>query len=146
MVIFQPERDVANSALILDTDGSWPNFHDAEMHSLNLWRGDMRPDDNVWIGPVIDTTLELTALMEPFIVMLRFHDCDAIEMSGFNHDNMIFALNFGLEDRGFYADNRTPLPPYITVEFQRSFGVALKFRCFRIEVVERKKIDPAKYA
>ena len=34
MKLFDPKMDVENSRLILD-NGSWPNFHDAEVHSLS---------------------------------------------------------------------------------------------------------------
>jgi hypothetical protein len=145
MPTFDPVRQIAKSELVLDTDGQWPNFHDAEVHSLSFWRGDLRPDDNVWIGPVIEATLELTALIEPFIAVLRFHECDAIDMKGFNHSNSIYAMNFGLEDRGHLKDGVTPLLPYITVEFQQAFGVALRFKCFKVEAVERREVDPSRY-
>jgi hypothetical protein len=44
-----------------------------------LLAGDIRPEDNVWIGPVIEATLELLALERPFAVVLRFHDRGEIE-------------------------------------------------------------------
>ena len=81
---FDPIRDVENSQLILD-QGCWPNYHDAEVHNLNIWRGDVRPDDNVWIGPVVDASFELCALKDSYIVVLKFHDCNSIRMEEFNH-------------------------------------------------------------
>jgi hypothetical protein len=146
MEAFDPIRGILNSSLALESDGAWPSFHDAEVHSLKFWRGDMRPDDDMWIGAVVEATLELTALIEPFIVVLKFHDCDSIEMKDFNHSNMIYSLQFSIEDRGFFGDNITPLPPYIAVKFGQSFGVALTFKCFKIEVVERREVEPGKYA
>ena len=61
---FNPKEDVEDAKLILD-NGEWSNFHDAEVHNLNIWRGDVRPDDNVWIGPVIQVSFELCALEKP---------------------------------------------------------------------------------
>jgi hypothetical protein len=50
MKTFDPIEDVENCQQILDY-GKWPNFHDAKVHNLRIWRGDVRPEDNVWIGP-----------------------------------------------------------------------------------------------
>ena len=143
---FDPARHISGSAAILEPDGTWPNFHDAEVYSLKFWRGDMRPDDDVWVGPVIDASLELAALEQPFVVDLRFHDCDFIDMSGFNHDNMIYELKFAFEDRGYLADGKTPLKPYICVRFEQSFGVSLTFKCFRGEVVGRRAVGNPPYS
>ncbi len=135
MKAFDPVQEVENSQLILD-QGEWPNFHDAEVHQLAIWRGDVRPEDNVWIGPVIETTFELLALQSPYFVTLKFHDCDAIRMEDFNHQNALFDLAFTYEPRGTYNDGK-PLPPYIAVRFEQAFGVALSFRCFRVQAVAR---------
>ncbi len=48
---FDPIKDIKNSQLIPD-NGNWPNFHDAQVDNLNIWQGDVRPDENIWIGPV----------------------------------------------------------------------------------------------
>jgi hypothetical protein len=135
---FDPKVMVQDSRIILD-DGEWPNFHDAEVHRLNMWRGDVRPDDNVWVGPVIEASFELCALKKPFIAVLKFHDCDAIRMEEFNHQNAMYDLDFAYEYRG---KNRLgePLPPYISVKFEEAFGVALSFRCFRVQALQRTAI------
>ena len=135
---FDPAKEVEDSQLILDA-GAWPNFHDAEVHELNMWRGDVRPEENVWIGPVIEASFELCALKEPFIAVLRFHECDGIEMVRFNHQNAIYDLAFSFEQRGHYRDGR-PLPAWICVSFTQAFGVRLSFKCVRVEVLERRDI------
>ena len=108
MLEFDPRQDVENSQLILD-DGEWPNFHDAELHNLNIWRGDVRPDDDLWIGPVIEASFELCALQFPYMVTLKFHDCDAIRLAEFNHQNALYDLTFKYQARGNYTDGK-PLP------------------------------------
>ena len=138
MKTYNPVEAIENSELILDK-GEWPNFHDAEIHHLNIWRGDVRPDDNVWIGPVIVLTLELCALKNPYTVVLKFHDCEAIELKEFNHSNAIFDLSFKYEERGTMK-NGEPLTPYIMVNFEQAFGAALSFKCFKIEAMGR--VDP----
>lgn len=135
MIQFDPLEHVENSQLVLDR-GAWPNFHDAEVVSLNIWRGDVRPDDNVWIGPVIEAAFELCALKDPYIAVLRFHDCDSIRLAEFNHQNAIYDLSFEFEARGTCMDG-TPLTPHIAVSFRQAFGMALSFKCFRVQAIER---------
>lgn len=142
MIKFDPIRDVENSEVILD-NGEWPNFHDAEVHNLNMWRGDIRPEDNVWIGPVIEVSFELCALKAPYMAVLKFHDCDEIRMEEFNHQNAVYDLNFQYVARGNRPDG-VPLTPFISVRFEQAFGVALSFRCFKVEVVERREVQNAK--
>ena len=137
MKTFDPLTDIENVNLILD-QGNWPNFHDSEVHFLNLWRGDIRPDDQVWIGPVIEATFELCALRKPYFVVLKFHDCVSVKLQEFNHQNALYDLSFNYEARGTYLDRR-PLPPYICVTFEQEVGASLSFKCFRIEALERKE-------
>lgn len=135
---FDPIEAVEDSHLILE-HGDWPNFHDAEVEYLNIWRGDVRPDDNVWIGPVIEASFELCALEKPYIAVLRFHDCEAIRLEEFNHQNAVYDLRFTLEKRGSCTDG-SPLSPYISVSFEQAFGVSLSFKCFRVQALERREI------
>lgn len=136
---FDPIKHIENAGLALD-DGRWPNFHDAEVHKLNIWRGDVRPHDNVWIGTQIDVLFELCARQFPYMVLIRFHNCESVKLEDFNHQNVIYDLSFSFEDRGKLNDG-TPMTPYICVEFKQAFGLALSFRCMRVEVVDRKNIN-----
>ena len=135
---YDPIENVEDSRLVLD-HGEWPNFHDAEVHDLNIWRSDVRPDDNVWIGPVIEASFELCAIEKPYIVVLRFHDCESIRMEEFNHQNAVFDLAFKFEARGTYTNGK-PLPHSVYVCFEQAFGVALSFKCFRVQAVERREL------
>ena len=135
---FNPIEDIEDSHLILD-QGEWPSFHDAEVHNLNIWRGNVRPDDNVWTGPVIEASFELCALEKPYIAILKFHDCESIRMKEFNHQNALYELRFTFVARGT-TTNGEPLSPYITVNFEEAFGVALSFKCFRIQAVGQSEI------
>jgi hypothetical protein len=140
---FDPLKEVQDGAIVLD-DGRWPNFHDSEVHTLNIWRGDIRPENNVWIGPVIDVTFELCALKKPYIVVLRFHDCDVIRMQEFNHQNALYDLTFTFSDRGINEKTGKLLPPAIAVRFEQAFGVALTFECFRVQALERREVSDAR--
>ncbi len=138
---FDPIVQVENSVAILD-NGQWPNFHDAIVYSIDLWRGDMRPEDDVWVMPTIDASFELAALEFPYVVDLRFHGCGLIHLQHFDQNNDIFWLSFSLEDRGCYADGVTPLPPHIRVVFERGHGgqPLLQFMCFRVEALGRRSV------
>ena len=131
---FDPIADVEDSVFVLDT-GKWPNFHDAEIHKVTLWRGDVRPEDDRWIGPVIDITLKLCALKHPYMVHLKFHDCESITFEDFNHQNGVYDLHFKFEERGTMT-NGEPLTPYISVNFEQGFGASLSFKCFRVQAIK----------
>ncbi|GGK75331.1 hypothetical protein [Amphritea balenae] len=136
---FNPVTDIENSQLILEQD-EWPNFHDAEVHNLNIWRGDVRPEEDIWIGPLLELELELCALQLPYMVILRFHDCEGISLEDFNHQNALYDLNFSYEERGKLRTGE-PMTPYIRVRFEQAFGAALQFRCFKVEVISRQEPD-----
>ena len=138
MTEFDPVKAVEDSHLILD-HGEWPNFHDAEVDYLSIWRGDVRPDDNVWIGPVIEASFELCALESPYVAILKFHDCESIRLEEFNHQSAVYDLRFNLEARGTCVDG-TPLTPYISVCFEQAFGAGLSFKCFHVQALERREI------
>jgi len=145
MKAFDPLADIENSRSILEAGRFWPTFHDAIVYSLSFWRGDVRPDDGVWILPTIDATFELAALMRPYVADLRFHNCCDVRMSRFDHNNSIYDLTFAFEDRGYYADGVTPLPPYVCVAFEdgEGFEPLLSFKCFRVEAIGRRDVsDP----
>jgi hypothetical protein len=137
---FNPIANVENAHALLD-HGEWPSFHDAIVYSLNFWRGDMRPDENIWVAPTIDATFALDALEHPYVVDIRFHDCDHIRMANFDHNNVIYMLSFSFEARGFYTDG-TPLPPYVQVSFENGQGQEhlLTFKCFRVEAIGRRSL------
>ena len=131
---FNPLIDVEDSHLILD-QGVWPNFHDAEIHRLTIWRGDVRPDDDVWVGPVVEVSLELCALKDPYTVTLKFHDCIDIQLQSFNHQNAVYDLRLQYQARGFLLDG-SPMTPYIDVEFVEAYGARMGFKCYRIQAVK----------
>lgn len=130
---FNPIENVEDSDFVLDS-GKWPNFHDAEIHNISIWRGDVQPDDDVWIGPVIELTLELCAVKNPYMVVLKFHDCESIKLEGFNHQNAVNDLSFKFEERGTQTNGES-LAPYIAVNFEQAFGASLSFKCFRVQAI-----------
>jgi hypothetical protein len=123
---------------------AWPCFHDAEVIELHLWRGHVYPGD--WddrnVFPVLTAKIRVLEATQPgatgagndVLVTLRFHDVNDLKMQDFNHDNSIVALSVSKQPRGHFTTGEE-LPPYLVVAFEKGFGLAASFRCFRIEVL-----------
>lgn len=132
---FNPALEIAGSKLIL-VDGEWPNFHDAQVHFISYWKGDIRPDEDVWVGPTLEIDFELCALEKPFFAKIAFEDCSDVKLNINNPDNIMYDVEFSFEERGFYT-NGEPLPPHIVVNFKDSFGLNMSFKCMKVRVLER---------
>jgi Immunity protein 50 len=125
--------------------GAWPNFHDAEVIELHLWRGYVYPgawdDRNVF--PVLTAKVLILGATQPgatraekdVLVTLRFHDVDAVRIQDFNHNNSIAGLRVSKQPRGHFTTGE-PLPPSLLVTVEQGFGLAASFSCSRIEVVK----------
>lgn len=155
---FNPSKQILNSAVILEEDGSLPSFYDSHVISLNYKRGNFVQEMDGFEEPTIEASIEMTYHEPPYILNINFYRCSSIEMSYFNYDNVIEKLTFSIEDRGFYRDGVTPLPPYICVEIGNSVSsvcaqtgsvssrtVFTSFKCFEIEVVGKREITGASY-
>ncbi|MEM6906830.1 MAG: hypothetical protein AAF568_13125 [Pseudomonadota bacterium] len=131
---FDPLTHVENAAEISDEAGLWPNFHDAIINEIHVDRGDIRPEDDVWIGISVTVGLTICAYRDPFAVRLTFFDCSEVHLgnSGQVAEPEIYDLIFRLEPRGYFSDEKTPLPPHICVEFQEGCGIVLQFKYFRV--------------
>lgn len=126
--------------------GYWPTFHDAEVIDFSLWRGDVNPEKDRWVLPVLTVKIHLWEMtkdpknvgffqfLKHTLAVLRFHDVKDMTMVGFNHQNPIFGLSFAVQQRGTLADG-SPLTPYIVVEFEKGPQFTTTFKCFRAEVV-----------
>lgn len=134
MHVVDPRKVVEGYEKILDRDGVWPNFHDAEVIDLQLWRGNVDPDREKYTFPQITAKVELCALEHPFMVTLKFLDCTSVMLSGFNHQNPIMDLRFLLEKRGMMTDGQ-PMPPYIVVEFVPCLEFSLFLKCSGVQVI-----------
>lgn len=126
---------------------AWPCFHDAEIITIDLWRGDVCPERDSWIGAVITMKIQVLEATQPLarhtgndhLVTLRFHDAKDIQLSDFNHQNAIYGLTFSHESRG------DGLTPYIRVVFSRGFGVEISFKCFRVEVLHAEPFSQSSH-
>ena len=133
-----PAKFVENSERIVSFfGGAWPSFHDAEVISMDLYRGDVCPECDSWIGPTLTASIQVLEATQPgakhadddTLVTLRFHDVDDLRLIGFNHQNAIIGLRFSTERRA------EGVPDYVRVAFQQAHGVDCTFRCSRVEAV-----------
>ncbi len=135
---FNPIADIVGSASITEPDGSWPSFYETIVHSINLSLEDFGDAESPWVAPAVTISIKMIEHESPYIVDFKFYNCDEIEITNFNHSNIIEELSFLFEDRGYYNDGVTPLPPYICVKVGTpNYTVALTLKCFKVEVLNR---------
>lgn len=144
MKSFDPCAAIENASVLLERNGEWPSFHDAEVYSTLIWSGDVRPEDNIWIGPEITVSIGIlgpTGEMPFAILKMKFMDCDQIEYSSPALGcPAIYDLEFSYAERGYLRDGVTPLTPYIHVIFSGASQTKplLSFRCMSIEGISRQ--------
>lgn len=144
------ESLIDGSQKITDVFGYWPSFHDAEVIELHLWRGDVDPDRDSYVFPVLTVKLhvwEWAQLTESsnqlthrkdVLITLRFHHLhDNFGLECISHDNAIFELAITQKMR---EDGPSP---YFSVRFTPftyagggSHGFGATFGCYGIEVVD----------
>jgi hypothetical protein len=135
------ESLIEGSEKLIQIIGHWPSFHDAEILDLSLWRGDVDPERNKYVFPVLTLTVHLWemtkevdsagyfVLRDHTLATMKFHNVDRLQMQGFNHQNAIFGLSVDRRER-----DESP-SPYFAVELEPAFGVSASFTCLRVEVV-----------
>jgi hypothetical protein len=136
---------IQKSHKLTDIFGYWPSFHDAEVIDLHLWRGNVDPEKNQYVFPVLIVTLHVWELAEQAnesghlvkrhhtLTTLRFQDVDAFSMAGFDHQNEIFEL---LIERRERSDGPSP---FFFVELKPASDMSASFRCLRVEVAEAEQ-------
>ena len=142
------ESVIEGSEKLTKRFGYWPSFHDAEVLDVHLWRGDVDPDRQRYVFPVLTAKLhvwELTqetdtrgylVLRHHTLATLRFHGLDeTLKLEGFNQQNAIFELLITQQTR----TNGTS--PYFEVQFVSSYGMGASFTCHRVEVVDAVACD-----
>ena len=136
------EALIEGSKKLTDIFGYWPSFHDAEVIELHFWRGDVEPDQERYVFPVLRVNLhvwEITNEVNPqgylgrrhhTLVTLRFHDVNEFRMEGFNHQNAILGLSITRQKR-----SQGPSPVF-AIHFDPAHGMGASFICSRVEVVD----------
>lgn len=127
--------DIINRKLIEDIYGTWPSFHDAELHELKLSRSkDRRNPSLELILNVFQSTPEIDMngyykTINDCLVTIRFENIEDLKLEGFNHQNVLWGLD--IEE----AEEKNNL---IQVTMETSYGCRGEFLCDEVIVVEVK--------
>lgn len=135
---------IEGSKKLTDTFGYWPSFHDAEVIELRFWRGDVEPDADRYVFPILTVQLHVWELTNEenggflsrryhTLATLRFHDVNEFRMEGFNHQNAILGLSIIREER-----SQGPSPVF-AVHFDPAHGMGASFICSRVEITDAIK-------
>jgi immunity protein 50 of polymorphic toxin system len=123
--------NIENADIVENIFGSWPSFHDAEVHNIVLTR------DSAY-SPQLDVTIHHWAmtsevdskgyyvLKKHTLTTLRFAEIADLQLAGFNHQNVLWDLEISeiLEPDSKFA-----------VSMPTSYGCEASFKCKRITVL-----------
>ena len=117
---------IENAGLLTTRFGLWPTFHDAEVISVQLNRDSVTLTATVYVflrsGETDDAGFYKRE--RESIVTLLFVDLEDLELSSFNHQNVLQALL--LEPEG----------TKLRVSFVGIYGVQIRFLCSHARVLE----------
>lgn len=130
------------SEMVEEKLGSWPTFHDAEILTMVLDRSGPTLLVRILIGvpirPPETWTPEAVEAWTHFEVNLRFNDIDSLELSEFNHQNVIsyLALSSITEER----PSTLATEERVKVEVDSVWGLQGSFTCSGGEVMSIEEI------
>ncbi|HVS45482.1 MAG TPA: Imm50 family immunity protein [Verrucomicrobiae bacterium] len=133
----RPEEHVGNANAITEIFGGWPTFHDAEVVSMHLQRGPGSPSLECVIH-VSEATQEIDAhgfyvQKNHTLVTLAFRNIRLHELSGFNHQNVIYELEIDFAPKGTGR---------FSVYLPSSNGCEAQFNCDEIDVAKVELLAP----
>jgi hypothetical protein len=95
-------KDIQGSAELYDWFKYWPDFHDAEILSLHLDRkGTSSLRVHTWQMTKETDEKGNYALEKHVVVEFNLEGVSDLDLSGFNHQNVIFGLSLEKTDSGF---------------------------------------------
>lgn len=119
--------------------GSWPSFHDFEVASMFLDRGEVINGDAPFLEIEFFGFRGDVAPDEPdrksCNLKIRFEDIEDISLTGFNHQNAIL---------GMQVSSRSSDRHGFSVTIRQVFGVGCEFECERIKVISIVPWNPSK--
>jgi hypothetical protein len=136
------KEEIENASALVEVFGAWPSFHDAEVYSLAMSRESSeapRLDMRIHVfgrRSEIDSIGQYGRVNHRFAT-LQFTRVAALELSGFNEQNALFAL---IIEPG---DQTAAEPRRWDVRFESSYGVGATFGCDRIIVTNVEPIVEA---
>lgn len=121
----EPETFVKNASLVTDKFSRWPQFHDAEVVRLMLDRDERRLAIELKSFEMMSKSdINSFGHRGECIIALSFSGLSDLELFGFNHQNVLSALNIKEDDGA------------ISVVLDGIFGLSGRFRCDDVEVIE----------
>lgn len=115
-----PAEFIKNADEVCSLYGSWPTFHDAEVLTVALERGAPPKIPPSMVIRVWTTSYNDRAVQS--IVRSRFDRPEELAIEGFNHQNVLFEINFKLVEN------------MVHVTFEGIYGVHATFRCQKVTV------------
>lgn len=115
--------NISGAQQLADWFGRFPTFHDAEILELHLSRSGISwLKIHTWkMSAVINSSNEYINEKD-VVVTIKLRDVSDIDLSGFNHQNVIFSLQISPVDDG------------IKLELEPCFGMAGKIIAAQIEI------------
>jgi hypothetical protein len=132
------EKHITNADKLTTLYGSWPTFHDAEILNLDLWRGDLRPEKEIYIFPTLTVKVHLFIehpASRETIATLRFTSVENLKLEEFNYQNAILSLEIQKDNERF-----RPEYPIFHVKIDGAFGLKASFHCSEIQVLDASLI------
>src|SRR5687768_9690009 len=129
------ESRILNAEKLITIYGSWPTFHDAEILNLDLWRGDLQPEKEIYIFPILTAKIHLfveNPNTRETIATLRFTGIENLKLEEFNYQNAILSLEIKEDPNHEY--------PSLHVKIDGAFGLNASFHCSGIEVLDAAPI------
>ena len=126
---------IQNIHLLTDVFGKFPSFHDAEVHRINLIRGETRSFNPTLMAVinVFEMTSEIDeknhyVLKNNVLVEFHFSGVRNLELVNFNNQNVLQMLE--IKQVSDADDEKTDFD----VLFEGVFGVSTSFRCEAISI------------
>jgi hypothetical protein len=132
----QAPQTLAGSEMVIAEFGAWPSFHDAEVISFAMQRpvpvalGEAEILMTVHVRryePRGEGTASYhLALVKSSLIAFRFLGVEALDVSDFNHQNVIDAMTI--------SETSSPTGATLAVEVQSIFGLGAQWQCRSAEV------------
>jgi hypothetical protein len=130
---------IENNGAVLNVFGSWPSFHDGEVHRVVMDRARRHPDGTYY--PSIELTIRgwnmssdvtkdgFYRLDADSLVQFLFEEVTEVDFDGLNHQNVLSTLHFEL---GCTEAGDAPL---LSVELCHCYVLSGRFKARRATVV-----------
>ena len=127
---FDFSKDIQGSERLIEIFGTWPSFHDSEVVSVRLDRGERRPRLDIQVH-VFERTLDVDArgyyiTKDHTLATLRFDAVESLSIADFNHQNVVDEIELAQEEGG----------GLIQVRWPGINGLDASFKCQSVSVIE----------